>query len=172
MSGSGNSDFPGRGTTAEKLEMLLVPTDDPRARDEVRALDPAEALPVLADVLADQSRPSLIRRRAAMFMGVIGDRSAIPLLETAVGDRDEVVRARALQALATFGEVGASTARTVLDAARDEDPYVRETAARAVAALGLTEAPAILAEMAATDPAPEVRRAAGEAAKTLQGGGA
>ncbi|MDQ3916554.1 MAG: HEAT repeat domain-containing protein [Actinomycetota bacterium] len=154
------ADFAGSGSTRERVEYLLVPSDDPRWRDAARALDPGEALPVLAEALGP-GRDARTRRMAVLIVGVIGDKRGIPLLLNVADDTDPVLRARVVEALAAVGpDPGA--AQRVVDAAKDESAFVRETAARALAALALPESPALLAQLAA-DPAPEVRRAVEDA---------
>lgn len=172
MSAAPASAFGSSGSVRERVHQLLVPTDDPGWKDAVRALDPGEALPVVAEALAGAAEDdSRTRHLAVLMIGVIGDERGVPVLEGVADHPDPVLRARVVEALAGIGRLGPGASRRVVDASRDEDAYVRETAARAVAALDLPEAGALLAEMAASDPAPEVRRAAEEAARSLQGGG-
>lgn len=172
MSAAPDFGFGSSGSVRERVHRLLVPTDDPSWKDAVRALDPGEAVPVIAEALGAAAQDdSRTRHLAVLMIGVIGDERGVPSLEGVADHPDPVLRARVVEALAAVGRLSPGAARRVADASRDEDAYVRETAARALAALGLPEAPALLAEMAASDPAPEVRRAAAEAAKSLQGGG-
>jgi HEAT repeat protein len=125
---------------------------------------------MLAETLSDPERPLRFRRQAALIVGILADGRGVALLETAIHDPDDVVRRRAVESLAAIGDRGGNVARLIAKAGSDESRFVRETAARALAALALPQAAAVLAEMAASDPAPEVRRAAEDAARTLEGG--
>ncbi|HEV2756801.1 MAG TPA: HEAT repeat domain-containing protein [Actinomycetota bacterium] len=163
-----DSGFAASGSVRDRVHYLLVPTDDARWAGAVRALDPGEALEALAEVLADPGADVRARRQAALMVGVIGDDRGVPLLVQAATDPDEVLRARAVEAFANLDRAHPEVARGVVAATRDDGSFVRETAARALARLALPESRALLAELA-RDPAPEVRRAAEEAARALEG---
>ncbi len=155
----------------DRVHYLLIPSDDPRWTGAVRALEPGEALEALAEVLGDPEADVRARRQAALMVGLIGDQRGIPLLVQAAADPDEVLRARTVEAFANLGREHPEASRRVVDAVRDEGSFVRETAARALGSLALPESPSLLAELA-RDTAPEVRRAAEEAKRALEGGGA
>ncbi len=164
------SGFAGSGSVRERVHYLLVPSDDPRWTGAVRALDPGEALEALAEVLGDPEAEVRARRQAVLMVGLIGDERGIPLLVQVVADPDEVLRGRTVEAFANLGREHPEASRRVVDATRDENSFVRETAARALGSLALPESPSLLAELA-RDLAPEVRRAAQDAARALEGGG-
>ncbi len=63
---------------------------------------------------ATQHPDSLVRRRAAMAMGRIGDRAALALLVPMLADRDSLVRTEAVFALGELGDRGAVPDLTAL----------------------------------------------------------
>ena len=75
------------------------------------------------------------RWNAALLLGELGDKSAVPaLMESAEKDANLRVRRRAIEAL---GKLGDQAALPVLIAAlKDDDRFVRRDAARALGALG------------------------------------
>jgi HEAT repeat protein len=157
-------------TVADRVRLLLIPTDDGEGwRRSVHALKAAEAIPVVADVLADAGEPAAARRQAALLLGELGDRRGIAPLAGALADGDPVVRARALEALARFHDLEPDLLRAVVDRLADEDGYVREIAARACAELRPPSADQALREMATTDPVPQARAAAQAAIEAMEG---
>lgn len=93
-------------------------------------------LPYLIEALADPS--PIVRSKAAVGLGQIGDPTALPHLLVALKDTDSQVRWKAAGAL---GKLGDSAACASLRAAlTDADPSVRWSAAWAIGQLGCLEA--------------------------------
>ncbi len=97
------------------LAILLLPARA-RAQDAASVADLAQLLSLedhrTPDVAilqrASQHPDSMVRRRAAMSMGRIGDHAAVPMLLTMLNDRDTVVRAEAVFALGELGDRAAA----------------------------------------------------------------
>ena len=155
--------------TADRLEALLVPTDDAaRWRDELAALDRGAAVELAGAALADTGRPSRERIMAALALGALGDPGAAPALLAAMGGDDEVLRARAAEALGSLEPLPAAAVDRLTEALGEDSPFVRETAARALGRGRVASAVAALEAVRAGDPEPAVRAAAGEALEGIR----
>lgn len=94
-------------------------------------------VPVLIEALTAPAMGT--RWNAALLLGEIGDRSAVPALVECVGQDENVrVRRRAIEALGKIGDTSAVPAITA--ALKSEDNLERRDAARALGALGDTSA--------------------------------
>jgi HEAT repeat protein len=155
---------------AETVRKLLESTDDEqRWYEEVRALDPAQAVPVLAAILHDEAETLLIRSRAALMLAVRGDERGIPPLIQALDDSEPVLRARVARALARFARLDQSAVRRLIVSLGDDDYFVRESSAKTLGDLRQSEALPALEEMSLTDVVPENRKVAEEAIKAIKG---
>jgi HEAT repeat protein len=154
----------------QTLERLLQPTGDETAwYDAVAALPAAEAVPRVAAVLGDPGRPGRERLQAALILGVLGSPAAAPALRAAMAEANPVLRARAADALGRVGAEGSEAVDALLQALRDDDYFVRESAAKALARLGRSEALPLLAAMRDGDEAESNRAVAGEAIDAIRG---
>ena len=168
---NGHSSEEAESKAALVRELLLGTDDGARWLLAVKALDAADAVPILATVLKNKGESLQTRRQAALILGVLADRSGIEPLVAALGDEDPVVRARALEALAQFEAPGPEAQLAVSRALRDEDDYVREVAAITAGALKVPGAQELLKELANADPASDVRAAAAESLRAREGSG-
>lgn len=75
-----------------------------------------------------------VRVQAALLLGKLGDKAAVPALTRALGDENKTVRAISAQALGQLGDGGAREALANL-AKKDPDAFVRGQAEKAVAML-------------------------------------
>ena len=103
------------------------------AASSVVFLPPAEAASVLIPMLND--RDEFVRREAAFALGEVGDQSAVaPLL--ALLNREKAIEVRSAAVIGLGGTGDASTIAPLLailaKRAREEDEFVRRSAARAV----------------------------------------
>jgi HEAT repeat protein len=156
---------PDAGVARELLRLVAESDDDtaPGFAEALARLGPAraEALPGLVRALsAGQARE---RAAAARTLGLLQAREAVPALAGALGDDEAAVRAQAALALARVGEAGAAPAE-LRAALRDEHPWVREEAARALGLLARPD-PALTDGLVAalSDAAAGVRRHAARA---------
>ncbi len=96
-------------------------------------LPPAEASQSLIPLLTDRS--AFVRREAAYVLGKAGDSSAtVPLIRVLEQDRDLEVRSAAAVGLGEIGDVAAvaSLVRFLQTRPREENEFVRRSAARAI----------------------------------------
>jgi len=142
-----------RATRARRYEQRRLDVDDPTYRARLRVvlswlegrrvneryiaekvlarLGPYAVDPLVGELRSDNP---IARRQAALMLGRIGDRRAVPGLVGALDSKDADARARALEALRKLeGRTAVSRAVTLL---RDEDGEVRAEAARFLGALG------------------------------------
>lgn len=150
---------------AAKLEELARRDPSPRVRiaaievlGDHNAIDP---LPLLREILADESQPQRVRREA---LDAIADRrppDLIPLLEKLALGADNAL---ALEAIDEIGDLEGEAVLTTLTAllARAPDLRRRLEIVDSIADLEGPGAVAALAETARRDPDPRVRRAAAE----------
>lgn len=92
-----------------------------------------------------------VRSAAAQVLGQIGDRSAVPLLVHALGDKEAEVRGSAAEALSKIG--GEETARYVVTALDAEDPRTREAAHHALLKMGRSAVKPLTAALRHSEPA-------------------
>jgi hypothetical protein len=99
------------------------------------------ARPAWAGKVDDLSRMLLedasykVRLQAALLLGKLGDKAAVPPLVKALGDENRTVRGMAAQSLGRLGATDAAGAlKGVLQ--RERDPFVRGQVEKALAALG------------------------------------
>jgi HEAT repeat protein len=148
-------------TLAEQVRRLLVPTHDVAAwHAAVKALDPGAAIPILADILADETEPPAIREQTVAVLGALADERVLASLLAATSAADRGVRARAILVLGTRPALPADAVAAILSAVEDRDAFVRECAAKSLGALRRREALPLLARMAASDPEPANRAVA------------
>ena len=107
---------------------------------------PAPALTPDLTRLAADPEPR-IRRRAAVSMGRVGLKEAVPALTTLLADADDEVRQSAAFALGLIGDPTVSGALTTLLA--DPSPLVRGRAAEGLGLIGAVEAAPAVAKMVA-----------------------
>jgi HEAT repeat protein len=150
------------------LSLLDHPEEQQRRRASEKLLEISTAisavLPALSSVLKDLD--TSVRARAATSLGELGSKmlSAVPTLRTALRrivltDNDEMVRVNALQSLARIGPESQGDVPSLLTSLQDELPYVRLSAANALAEMGpraIDALPALTA-VALRDPVPRVR---------------
>jgi HEAT repeat protein len=126
---------PAEGWISDDVERLASSFDP---SDRLRAIDIAlqsSSDPVVATIVKALGDPAAqVRRRAAVELGKLGAREAIPALDHAIEDPDESVRAAALEALSTMQIEDAplhedAIISAIVDALRDESPDVRRAAA-------------------------------------------
>jgi tetratricopeptide (TPR) repeat protein len=121
----------------------------PRAKPELYALANSEA-------------PNL-RALGAIGLGLLGDKSAVPVLKrmAASGESGNVARAAAARSLGLLGARGES--ETLAELARSPDPTLRASALTTLGCLKIPEAASAIAD-ALVSPVAELRTAAGTAA--------
>jgi hypothetical protein len=126
--------------TAEKdpakrkaLAVALASAADTDIECLIRYREPA-LVPTFVEVLA-KSKKWFTRTRAIYALKMLGDASAEPALETALSDKDSMVREAAANAL---GHLGGDAARTALDKqkAAETEPYVTATIDAALGTAG------------------------------------
>ena len=155
---------------ADTIRKLLKSTDDERRwYEEVRALDPPEAVPILTEILHDEAERLLMRSRAALALAVLGDERGIPPLVQALDSSEPVLRARVARALARFEPVDETAVQRLIQSLRDDDYFVRESSAKTLGDLRQSAALPVLEEMRLTDIVPENRQIAEEAIKSIKG---
>lgn len=136
---------------------------------KVRRLERDRNVPGLIELLGnplEASRRVTVRGAAAMALGEIGDRAAVPYLIELLGDQRPVVRSLATYALRQIGdERAANSVQTLLD---DQDAIVRMSAAETLGVFGSPEAIGPLIE-ALDDEHPWVRVNAAEALVAIGG---
>jgi HEAT repeats len=141
-------------------EPLLDPDGKIRSQAVLRLTQAGateDALDQISQVLREDADP-LVRSRAAIALGSLGDRRGLAALEAALADRSFSVRVQAIQAL---GQIGGEQASQVLGDVLlyERDPQMRTLAALALHREGSPRAQRLL-EAAADDPDQQVRSAA------------
>lgn len=120
---------------AEHRETAEARTDSGKTRSEdLLRLTGQGATPEVLDTLADALQwdaEALVRTRAAMALGALGDARAVPALESALRDEHPTVRRQALQALSQIPDQAAT------QALGDVLLYEADSRLRALAARGL-----------------------------------
>lgn len=149
------------------LDEYFLPPDERRAPAKPAVpsvrLSPAKVSQLrdparLADLLRHGDR--VIRRRAALTLGLVGtDKARQVLEEVLLGDPVPSVRAAAAEALGNLGD--ARSGRALERAAGDRFPLVRAAVARALRRCGDERSAATLQRLA-QDPRRRVRRAASQ----------
>jgi cyclophilin family peptidyl-prolyl cis-trans isomerase/HEAT repeat protein len=135
----------------EDQRILALPEPAPPPAVAEKGRKPAAPAPVrsspadLAKLAADPE--PRIRRRAAIAMGRVGLKEAIPSLTTLLADADAEVRQAAAFALGLIGDRSASAA--LLPLLADADPIVRGRAAEGLGLMAATDAAGAVAKMAA-----------------------
>ncbi len=126
-----------RTAEASRIAITALKDSDEMVRataaGSVIFLPPAEAAPALIPLLTDRSE--FVRREAAYALGKSGDPSAtVPLVRVLEQDRDLEVRAAAAVGLGGIGDVAAvaSLVRYLQTRPREENEFVRRSAARAI----------------------------------------
>jgi HEAT repeat protein len=109
-----------RWQSAFELTRRLPGASDPAARSAFAA----ETIRTFESAQSDDPR---VRRYLALILGRLGDPRAVPLLESALDDKDAETRLYALWSLALIGNP--SSASKVRPLLSSEDPGVRKTAA-------------------------------------------
>ena len=154
----------------QKVRKLLEPTFDEQAwyRDVI-ALDKSEAVPILAGIVRRESESLRARQQAILILGLMGDESAIELLLDMLSAPEAGLRAHSAQSLGRFKSLSGGGFERLLTALKDDDHFVRERAAKALAQLQRPEALTALQQMRASDPVASNREMAAEAMKTIAG---
>jgi cyclophilin family peptidyl-prolyl cis-trans isomerase/HEAT repeat protein len=135
----------------EDQRILALPEPAPPPAVAEKGRKPAPPAPVpsssadLAKLAADPE--PRIRRRAAIAMGRVGLKEAIPTLTTLLADADGEVRQAAAFALGLIGDRTASGA--LLPLLADADPIVRGRAAEGLGLMAATDTAGAIAKMAA-----------------------
>ncbi|WP_040802529.1 fumarate reductase/succinate dehydrogenase flavoprotein subunit [Nocardia concava] len=143
-----------RSGSAELFAKAAVDADHRVRVQAVNALVSLDDWPALATAAHDDNRE--VRIAAARGLATVGLGGA-DTLRALVGDRDPLVRAAALTALARLGD--AADAATLTAALRDSAWQIREGAARGLAALNPEQAAEPLTT-ALADIHPDIRKAA------------
>lgn len=121
--------------------------------------------PKLVEILSKDS-DSLMRKRAAIALGGIRDKSAAKPLVGALTDKDPTVVISVIDALAMLGEKDLSQNITPL--LWNTDPSVRRHAAKALGTLGDKESAPHLEEVSAKDGYDFVRKEASQALRKIE----
>jgi HEAT repeat protein len=131
----------------------------------------ADAVEALGALLSDSDTD--VRRAAATTLGLIGQpaRRVLPALQKAVKDPDKEVRGQAIHTIGKLGKDAAEAVKVLAEAVTaDKNTEVRLAAIQALAEMGDAAKDALPALMNATnDPKKDVREAAQEAVKKIQG---
>jgi HEAT repeat protein len=131
----------------------------------------ADAVEALGALLSDKDAD--VRRTAATTLGLVGPgaRRALPALEKAIKDPDKEVRSQSIHTLGKLGKDAAEAVPLLTDAVVDDkSTEVRLAAIQALGEMGDTAKSALPALMnAVMDPKKDVREAAEEAIKKIQG---
>lgn len=148
------------------VEPLAVANDLQHADAGVRSLEVlslanAEATEQVLEALAQllvSDVDALVRTRAAMALGELGDTRSVPALEATLSDANGTVQASAISAL---GQIGGESATTALGQflLHATDMRQRVNAARSLARQGTAIARQYL-DPVADDPDPQIRAAA------------
>jgi hypothetical protein len=114
----------------KRLAVALAPAADTEIECLIRYREPA-LVPTFVEVLA-KSKKWFTRTRAIYALKMLGDASAVPALETALSDKDSMVREAAANALGHLGG-DAATAALEKHAPAETDVFVKATIDAAVA---------------------------------------
>lgn len=156
--------------TQEQVRRLLQPTHDANGwRAQVRALNAQEAVPLLAAALMNSRETPQARRQATTALGMLRHNSAVPALLQTLADDDAVLRARAAGALGQIEEVPDEVVQQLIHHLEDEDYFVRECCAKALAELRRADALPALEQMRASDSVPANREVADSSIETIRG---
>jgi len=156
-------------TTLETIRHLLQPTHDFAGwHAQAATLDPDQAIPILAAIMADTSEAEGARGEAATLLGLLRDeRTRAPLL---AGLRLEasLVRARAALALAQLGAPDDETMHALVTGLSDEDYFVRECCARVLGVFKRPDVVPALERMRDSDSVASNREAAKAAIRAIR----
>lgn len=154
----------------EKVRQLLQPTDDElHWYQRVMALDKAEAVPILMNILKDEQEREFTRRQAALILGLLGDKRAINTLSQVLNATDRVLRGRAAEALGQFKDLDEKIVQELVQGLQDEDYFVRECCAKALGQLQRLETLPALEQMRLTDSVLTNREVAQKAIQAIRG---
>jgi hypothetical protein len=106
--------------------------DENKKSEETTVKESKTRLSLYLELLKSPS--ARVRERAAVALGELGDRRAVPALIETLKDEDAVVREHAASALSDLGDRRAVPA--LIETLRDENAVVREHAATALGSLG------------------------------------
>jgi HEAT repeat protein len=134
-----------------------------RVLGKVRPQVAAQAVPVLAKLLDDETGDVRITALAALEHYGPAAKEAVPALAAAVAHKDATMRVPAIRTLALLGKEANEATPALVKALSDADAEVRQAAARALGKLGPPEAAAPALRKAMRDPDAGVRRAASAA---------
>lgn len=155
--------------TSGKIKKLLEPIyDEKQWNEELKALDPALAIPLLVALLHDETEELWRRSRAAIILAELHDKRAIPYLVEALDSSNPVLRARVACSFGRLEKVDEDVAERLIDGIRDEDYFVRECSAKALAQLKRIDALSSLIEMSNTDRVPNNRNVARMAIESIK----
>ncbi|MHC4550944.1 MAG: HEAT repeat domain-containing protein [Planctomycetota bacterium] len=167
--GTSTGQDPGERAKAAGFVRLLQDSSlRPMAERSLRSMG-AEAIPALADALADLNSP--VRGRAAALLGEIGPESetALRALQKATRDRDAGVRVAVCTARLELGERGEAVIQGLATALSAKDEAVRRAAAAGLQKAGTDAQSAIPALIAALDDRAETVRLQAAAALSDMG---
>ena len=159
------------GNLEDEIRGLLMPTYDEKAwYREVTALDKERAIPVLVEILEDGGEQGPSRRQSALILGILGDRQGVePLLRALRESPDRLLRGYAADALGMIG--GQEVVSGLIGALKDEDPFVRQMAAKALGKVKSPESLVALEEMVAKDDVSINRDEGQDAIRSIRGAG-
>ncbi len=115
------------------------------AADAIGALHISDALPILTEVY-HETPEWLLRFSIVAALGELGDRRALPILEDALQNGNELTQTAAISALGELGDP--DTVPLIIPRAADPDWQVRYRVAQALGALGGDAARATLETLA------------------------
>lgn len=156
--------------TIQKIQQLLQIRYDTTAwYAKVEALDKEEVLPVLISLLNNTDESASTRSQVTTLLGILKDKRALdPLLEARHSDHG-LLRARAALALAQIGIAENKVVSSLMQGLGDDDAFVRECCAKALALMKCSEAIPSLEQMSANDSVSTNRDVAQEAIQVIRG---
>ena len=154
----------------QRVRKFLEPTFDEQAWYRgVMTLDKNEAVPILVSIVKSKSESIRARQQAILILGLLGDEGAIGTLLEMLNAPEAGLRAHAAQSLGRFNSLSSGGFAQLLAALQDEDNFVRERTAKALAELQRREAVPALQQMRASDPIASNRETAEDAIKAIEG---
>ena len=154
-------------STSEDQVLYLLQGEEFNGLDQLTSFPPEEVIPILIRQAARDS-DSLIRQRSIIALGIIGDVSAVPVLEDGLKDRSVPVVVSSIEALARIGHE--SSAVEIIDLLKSDDASVRQTAAEALGDLSDPRSEPALRRMLQEENETFVRDAIEKSLDALQSG--
>jgi HEAT repeat protein len=131
------------------------------------ALDKNEAVPILENIVRSESDSIRTRQQGILILSLLGDERSIDTLLEMLNAPDAGLRAHAGEALGRFKRLSSGGFQRLMAALKDEDAFVRERTAKALAELKRPEALEALRQMRDSDPVDTNREMAQEAIKAI-----